>query len=196
MQFIIIGSGIMDHIFQLISAAVRANKKLWLISSLQCHVTAWSAQICSSLFESQLVEHPMKSKGQLHKRMDKFKLKYLLIILHGIAISSLEEYFFSRIRKKFAYHFFRIHKRFAYHCIKQKSLSKHITHFYQASKEIDLTQLQLDHPSKIPLVSILHKRKQPIPIQRCDLGNGLAPSWLPGRALSNGREERVIICIQ
>jgi hypothetical protein len=31
-QFIIIGSGIMDHIYQLISPSVRANKKLWLIN--------------------------------------------------------------------------------------------------------------------------------------------------------------------
>ena len=48
-----------------------------------------------------------------------------------------------------------------YYCIKKKSLKKYTTRFYRASKEVDLTQPKLDHPSERPRVSILHKRKQP-----------------------------------
>jgi hypothetical protein len=58
--------------------------------------------------------------------------------------------------------FFSIHKRLAYHCIKEKSLNRHTTCFYQAPKEVDLIQPMLHYPSKRALVSILHKRKQPI----------------------------------
>ena len=61
--------------------------------------------------------------------------------------------------------FFLIRKRFTYYCIKKKGLKKHTTHFYRAPKEIDLTQPKLDHPSKRPLISILHKSKQPISTQ-------------------------------
>jgi len=67
--------------------------------------------------------------------------------------------------------FSQIHKRFVYHCIKEKSLNKHTTCFYRAPKEVDLTQLKLDHPRISCL--ILHKRKQPISTQLCVLGPAL-----------------------
>jgi hypothetical protein len=136
-------------------------------------------------------------------------LKWLLPLLHHLflcegtstvsirrksgaaAAPTVEEGKPNRLKRHDQLFFSRICKIFAYHCIKYKRLNKHTTGFYQTPKEVDLTQPMLDHLSNRPHASILHKRKRPIPTQRYDLGGGLASSWLPGRALSNGREERV-----